>query len=145
MSLKFFAQSIYKRNMLSYRDSAAWVWMHNYNTKYNVILIIWFNFLYFLEESEYRYFIKVNFDIQSMLSCVDIHWSDKILCNFIYSQWFDGLKANALGLILVLVLQLMICNNEIVCHLIRSDLIRFQPIHFIIMIFRYIWESELNV
>ena len=33
-----------------------------------------------------------------MLSCVDIHWSDRILCNFIYSQWFDGLKANVLGI-----------------------------------------------
>ena len=33
-----------------------------------------------------------------MLSCVDIHWSDSILCNFIYAQWFDGLKANALGI-----------------------------------------------
>ena len=33
-----------------------------------------------------------------MLSCVDIHWFDRILCNFIYSQWFDGLKANVLGI-----------------------------------------------
>ena len=33
-----------------------------------------------------------------MVSCVDIHWSDRILCNFIHSQWFDGLKANALGI-----------------------------------------------
>ena len=90
-----------------------------------MILIIWFNFLYFLEESEYRYFIKVNFDIYSMLSCVDIHWFDRILCNFIYSQWFDGLEAHALGLVLVLilVLQLMIRNNEMVCHVIWSDLI----------------------
>ena len=56
-----------------------------------------------------------------MPSCVDIHWFDGILCNFIYAQWFDGLKANALGLVLVLVLQLMICNNEMVCHPIRSD------------------------
>ena len=33
-----------------------------------------------------------------MVSCVDIHWFDRILCNFIYAQWFDGLNANALGI-----------------------------------------------
>ena len=58
-----------------------------------------------------------------MVSSVDIHWSDMILCNFIYSQWFDGLKANALGIgIGIAVNDLQQWNGM------WSDLIRSDPI-----------------
>ena len=33
-----------------------------------------------------------------MLSCVDIHWLDRILCKLIDSQWLDGLIAHVLGI-----------------------------------------------
>ena len=47
-----------------------------------------------------------------MLSCVDIHWFDRILCNFIYAQWFDGLKANVLGLVLVLDIGIAVNDSQ---------------------------------